>query len=87
MYLIVKLKEIRELLNHPSDYDKLSDDILYALDLGRKAPSAANTQMWRFAFEDNFKTIQLPCQWDTNIQMGASKRRYCYCASRMARAD
>lgn len=50
-------KEIKELLINSNDYDKLSDDILYALDLGRKAPSAANSQMWRFAFEDNFKTI------------------------------
>lgn len=52
-----KRKEIKELLENPSDYDKLSDDILYALDLGRKAPSAANSQMWRFGFEDDFRTI------------------------------
>ncbi len=52
-----KRKEIKELLENPNDYDKLSGDILYALDLGRKAPSAANSQMWRFAFTDNFKTI------------------------------
>jgi nitroreductase len=52
-----KRKEIKELLENPNDYDKLSDDILYALDLGRKAPSAANSQMWRFGFEDDFKTI------------------------------
>lgn len=52
-----KRKEIKELLENPSDYDKLSDDVLYALDLGRKAPSAANSQMWRFGFKDSFKTI------------------------------
>ncbi len=52
-----KRKEIKELLGNPDDYDKLSDDILYALDLGRKAPSAANSQMWRFGFENSFKTI------------------------------
>jgi len=52
-----KRKEIKELLENPNDHDKLSDDILYALDLGRKAPSAANSQMWRFGFEDDFKTI------------------------------
>jgi nitroreductase len=50
-------KEIKELLENPDDYDKLSDDVLYALDLGRKAPSAANSQMWRFGFEDSSKTI------------------------------
>jgi len=25
--------------------------------MGRKAPSAANAQMWRFAFGDSYKTI------------------------------
>lgn len=54
-----KRKEIRDLLENASDYEELSDDVLYALDLGRKAPSAANSQMWRFGFEDNFKTITI----------------------------
>jgi len=52
-----KRKEIKELLENLHDYDKLSDDVLYALDLGRKAPSAANSQMWRFAFEEGYNTI------------------------------
>lgn len=52
-----KRKDIKDLLENPNDYDKLSDDVLYALDLGRKAPSAANSQMWKFAFENRFKTI------------------------------
>lgn len=52
-----KRKRIEDLLEHPGDYHKLADDILYALDLGRKAPSAANSQMWRFGFEDDFRTI------------------------------
>lgn len=50
-------KEIKDLLINPNDYNEISEDILYALDLGRKAPSAANSQMWRFGFEDSFKTI------------------------------
>ncbi len=54
-----KRKKIEDLLENPNDYHKLPDDVLYALDLGRKAPSAANSQMWRFAFEDNFKTITI----------------------------
>lgn len=54
-----KRKEIKYLLENPGDYDKLSANILYALDLGRKAPSAANSQMWRFSFEDSFKTITI----------------------------
>lgn len=52
-----KRKEIRELLENPQDVTYLSDDIIYALDLARKAPSAANAQMWRFGFENNYKTI------------------------------
>jgi nitroreductase len=52
-----KRKEIFDLLENPNVYDKLSVAVMYALDLGRKAPSAANSQMWRFTFEDDFKTI------------------------------
>jgi len=52
-----KRKGIKELLVNPDDYDKLSDDVMYALDLGRKAPSAGNSQMWRFAFDDSYKSI------------------------------
>lgn len=52
-----KRKEIKDLLENSNDFNKLSEDILYALDLGRKAPSALNSQMWTFAFEDDFKTI------------------------------
>jgi nitroreductase len=52
-----KRKEIVELLENREDEANLSDDILYALDLGRKAPSAANTQMWRFGFKDDYRTV------------------------------
>jgi len=52
-----KRKAIKELLVNPNDYNNIPDDILYALDLGRKAPSATNSQMWRFGFEDSYKTI------------------------------
>lgn len=54
-----KRKEIKELLVNPDDYEKLSDDVIYALDLGRKAPSAGNTQMWRFAFDETYRTINV----------------------------
>ena len=50
-------KEIKELLENIDDFSHLTDDILYALDLGRKAPSAANSQMWRFGFENDFRSI------------------------------
>lgn len=54
-----KRKEIIELLDNRDDLIHLTDDILYALDLGRKAPSAANSQMWRFGFEDSYNTITI----------------------------
>ncbi len=54
-----KRKEIIELLENRDDFSHLADDVLYALDLGRKAPSAANSQMWRFGFEDDFRTITI----------------------------
>jgi len=54
-----KRKEIIELLENQDSFSHLSDDILYALDLGRKAPSAGNAQMWRFGFEDSFNTITI----------------------------
>jgi nitroreductase len=52
-----KRKEIAELLENPEDFTHLPEDVLYALDLGRKAPSAANAQMWKFGFEDSYKTV------------------------------
>ena len=52
-----KRKEINELLENGNDFNHLTEDVLYALDLGRKAPSAANSQMWRFGFEDDFRTV------------------------------
>ena len=52
-----KRKRIEDLLENPGDLTKLSEDVIYAHDLGRKAPSAANTQMCRFGFADDFRTI------------------------------
>jgi nitroreductase len=54
-----KRKGIAALLENPKDMDNLSEDICYALDLARKAPSAANAQMWRFGFEDDYKTMRV----------------------------
>lgn len=52
-----KRKDIAPLLENSEDFNHLSEAVLYALDLGRKAPSAANSQMWKFGFEDSYKTI------------------------------
>jgi len=52
-----KRKEIKDLIENPEDLAHVSDDLLYALDLARKAPSAANSQMWRFGFKNDYKTV------------------------------
>ena len=52
-----KRKDLIDLLENPDDIVRLSDNVMYALELGRKAPSAVNSQMWRFGFEDAFNTI------------------------------
>lgn len=59
-----KRKEVLELLENQDDFGRLPDEVRYALDLGRKAPSAANSQMWRFGFEDNFHTITIAMPQD-----------------------
>jgi nitroreductase len=50
-------KPVDALLCEPDEIRRLPQDMLYALDLGRKAPSAANAQMWRFGFEDEYRTV------------------------------
>ncbi|MCW4000761.1 MAG: hypothetical protein NWE93_11020 [Candidatus Bathyarchaeota archaeon] len=50
-------KEIKELLENPRDAANLPEDLSYALDLARKAPSAGNSQMWRFGFDEGYKTV------------------------------
>lgn len=52
-----KRKEIKELLETPNDIENVTEDVHYALDLARKAPSAANSQMWRFSFENDYRSI------------------------------
>lgn len=56
MYSFNRKKPI-DLLENPKDATHITDDLSYALDLARKAPSAANSQMWRFGFEDDFRTV------------------------------
>lgn len=52
-----KRKSIIELLEPGEDFSQLNEDLLFALDLARKAPSAANAQMWRFGFDENFNRV------------------------------
>jgi nitroreductase len=54
-----KRKAIADLLEESEDLEKLPEGVRHAIDLAGKAPSAANSQMWRFGFEDGFKTINI----------------------------
>ncbi len=54
-----KRKPLNELMENYTDVSKLPDEIIYALDFARKAPSAANSQQWRFSVADNAKTITI----------------------------
>ncbi|MBN1192071.1 MAG: hypothetical protein JXA36_00035 [Coriobacteriia bacterium] len=52
-------KPLAELLQDGIHEDDLSPDIRCALDLARKAPSAANSQFWRFGVSDDQRTIEV----------------------------
>ena len=52
-----KRKPLEELLEDPGLLDRIPADIKEALELAKLAPSAANSQMWRFGVGDDFKTI------------------------------
>jgi len=55
-------KEIKDLLEKPEDATRLPDELSFALDYARKAPSAANSQMWRFNFDNDYGqvTVAMP---------------------------
>lgn len=50
-------KPLEELMEEHSDLSILPENIIRALNEARLAPSAANSQMWRFGICDNGKTI------------------------------
>ena len=52
-------KPLAALLENSCCEQELTPDILYALDLARRAPSGANSQHWRFKPAPDFKTISL----------------------------
>ncbi len=54
-----KRKPIENFLEGDIKANELSPEILYALDLARKAPSAANSQHWRFNVSSDQKTISI----------------------------
>jgi len=54
-----KRKPISALLEGEQKEENLSPELLYAIDLARKAPSAANSQHWRFRVSSDQKTITI----------------------------
>ena len=52
-----KRKPLEELLENPELLGSIPADIKEALELAKLAPSAANSQMWRFGSSDGFQTV------------------------------
>ncbi len=50
-------KPLAQLLQNGLREDDLSPDVRYALELARKAPSAANSQFWRFSVSEDQRTV------------------------------
>ncbi|MCL1847395.1 MAG: hypothetical protein FWF91_05460 [Coriobacteriia bacterium] len=50
-------KPLEELLEDPTSLEGIPADIREVLELAKLAPSAANSQMWRFGFGDDYRTI------------------------------
>ncbi|HNR45084.1 MAG: nitroreductase family protein [Dehalococcoidales bacterium] len=58
-FMSYKRKPVGAFLENGLTEDSLPQDILYAFDLARKAPSGANSQHWRFKVSSDFKTISI----------------------------
>lgn len=58
-FMSYKRKPLGSLLEGGISEDRISPEIRYALDLARKAPSAANSQHWRFMVSDDCKTVSI----------------------------
>ncbi len=54
-----KRKPLHTLLKEGTKVESIPPEMLYALDLARKAPSAANSQHWRFTITSDFKTVTI----------------------------
>lgn len=54
-----KRKDVGAFLEDGINQDALPPELLYAFDLARKAPSAANSQFWRFKVSPDFKSVSI----------------------------
>ena len=50
-------KPLADLLESPELLEGIPQGVREVLELAKLAPSAANSQMWRFGFRDDFRTI------------------------------
>lgn len=50
-------KTLTELLEKPDSAEHIPEEIRDVLELAKLAPSAANSQMWRFGFDDDYHVI------------------------------
>jgi len=58
-FMSYRRKPVSALLEGDVAVENLSSEILYALDLARKAPSALNSQHWRFTVAPDSKTVSI----------------------------
>lgn len=58
-FMSYKRKPVSAFLENGVTEDSLPQEILYAFDLARKAPSGANSQHWRFKVFPDLKTISI----------------------------
>lgn len=58
-FISYKRKPVNAFLEDGVSEENLPTDLLYAFDLARKAPSAANSQHWRFKVSPDYKTITI----------------------------
>lgn len=58
-FISYKRKSVETFLENGLKEESLPSELLYAFDLARKAPSAANSQHWRFSVSPDFKTISI----------------------------
>jgi len=55
--LLSSRKPTEKLLEKPEIFESVPKDMIDVLESAKLAPSAANSQMWRFGFENDFRTI------------------------------
>jgi hypothetical protein len=58
-FISYKRKPVGAFLENGLKEESLPPELLFALDLARKAPSAANSQHWRFIVSHDYRTVSI----------------------------